>query len=702
MRKRTFGLLGGGLLCAVLTALVALCCLPVTAHADESNKTLTVDQTATVEEGVTYQDIQSAINYVNTQDDKTGWTITVEPGTYRRFTVLDGLDGLTVRANERGTVTVETVNNSEPPAPVSGGCPDTAGISVRYAQNVTLENLDVTAGSQSSPWYLAAISNYSESTDRGSGLSIVNCSITGSGSGYGVFINAGTTSFNVINSSISSLSEGISLYGDGTTLTEANVTGNTFTNCSFAMHGYYYGGTGTAGILTFANNTVTGSDTLRCKVVVQDGDGAGINDGALRVDIRNNTLTNALIGLVNLSEDGETISDPLTSNSFGESCFYVTANEPGSIEAYTTYLAPEDSAGRWAIQENAGATWTSEQRKAIEDAIADANAGDTKKLSITGLPDGTLIPTFTHFKDGIYWESYPAGTLTISKQSTGDLANPADEFAFTVTLKGDDIPEGKQVFGGQTFTDGVAEITLKAGESATIKGIPAGTAYTVEETDAKGYVSTSTGAEGTIAADATATAAFTNDKSTPTYTTGGFVATKTLAGADIADYTFTFQVTDADGNVVDTATNDAEGKVAFKKNMTLPEGEHVYYVSEVNDGQDNIVYDDAQYKVTVKVTKGEDGKLGALWYIEDEDGNSVSEITFANSYDDGTVPPTDATKPPANTTDSKPADTKTEAPAKKAELPGTGDPTSLVAVGAALVAGVGAGAAGIIVRRRNR
>ncbi len=32
-----------------------------------------------------------------------------------------------------------------------------------------------------------------------------------------------------------------------------------------------------------------------------------------------------------------------------------------------------------------------------------------------------------------------------------------------------------------TFTDGVATITLKGGESKTIEGIPAGTTYTVEE-----------------------------------------------------------------------------------------------------------------------------------------------------------------------------------------------------------------------------
>lgn len=491
--------------------------------------------------------------------------------------------------------------------------------------------------------------------------------------------------FAVTGSSFANFAEAISLYGDSTVLKAGNITGNSFTDCSFAVHGYYDPVSG--GTLTIANNTITGSDSLRCKIVLQDQ----TNRGSIKVDIHDNVLASAVIGLVNFSESGETISDPLTSNTFEYNSFYVTANEPGQVDAYATYLAPEGSNGYWSLGSNVPTTgsdpntqWTEAEREYIEQAIDAANASGSKQLSINAL-DGNLIRTFTWFKDAIYYHSYDAGSLTVTKQSTGDLANPSDEFTFKVTLTGDEVPSGSQKYGDYVFTDGVTEITLKAGESATIKGIPAGTAYTVEETDAKGYVSTATGAEGTIAADATATAAFTNDKSTPTCTTGGFVATKTLTGADIADYTFTFQVKDADGNIVDTATNDAEGKIAFSKNMTLPEGEYVYYVSEVNDGQDHIVYDDTQYKVTVKVTKDENGKLGALWYIEDGNGNSVSKIAFVNSYDDGATGTTTTETP---TTSGK-------------SLPRTGDPTSVASVVSTLVAGAGAGTAGIILRRRK-
>ncbi|MFR4008744.1 MAG: hypothetical protein ACLT0Y_05350 [Christensenellales bacterium] len=57
-----------------------------------------VDAAATEEKGKLYPDVQSAINYIESQADKTEWTITLKTGEYARFTVLTGLDGLTIQA----------------------------------------------------------------------------------------------------------------------------------------------------------------------------------------------------------------------------------------------------------------------------------------------------------------------------------------------------------------------------------------------------------------------------------------------------------------------------------------------------------------------------------------------------------------------------------------------------------------------------
>ena len=74
------------------------------------------------------------------------------------------------------------------------------------------------------------------------------------------------------------------------------------------------------------------------------------------------------------------------------------------------------------------------------------------------------------------------GGLTVTKQVySGDKTR---EFRFTVTLS-DKIVNG--TYGDMTFIDGVAEFTLKDGESKTAAGLLPGIRYTVTEERADGY-----------------------------------------------------------------------------------------------------------------------------------------------------------------------------------------------------------------------
>lgn len=170
-----------------------------------------------------------------------------------------------------------------------------------------------------------------------------------------------------------------------------------------------------------------------------------------------------------------------------------------------------------------------------------------------------------------------------------------------------------------------------------------------------------------------------------------FNVTKVLEGATLKDGQFEFQLADADGNVIATATNDAEGNVVFDDFTFEAAGTYEYTVSEVlptdddpnTDGvqKDGVTYDQTVEGLKLEVTE-KDGKLTCQAYT-DEDG-----ATFNNVYK--------AAEAPAE--DTKPADdTK-----KDETVPSTGDPTSFAAVAATLVAGVGAGAAGIAMRRRNK
>lgn len=467
--------------------------------------------------------IQDAINFIaEGSADKTGWTINVGSGTYNRFTVLDGMDNLTVQAV--GDATIGAMDNSEPPVGAGGGYPDTAGISIRNAQDVTISGFTIVTGTQTG-WLKAAISNYTESTARGDGFTVKGCTFTGNGTGTAVFVNAGTTRFNVQNCNFDGFLEAISMNVDGTLMSGAQVTGNTFNNCSFALHGYYYcNNGGNAGVLTFANNTVIGSEELRSKVVIQDGrvlDGNLIQDGAIKADIRNNTLTQAVVGLVNLREAGETVSDVLSSNTMDAGSFYVEAVNPGTIDFYTSYQAPENGLGYWQVANLSGSEYIDE----INEALKNANSTHDHVLSITGISEDQLIPTFTEFKDGLYWHSLSEdeiGKLTVTKKVEGTETD--EEFTFKITLDDKTINSDtsknedgtiNSYHGDMVFVDGVATITLKAGESKTAEYLPAGVGYTVTEVESNGYVTSSENAVGEIVGNDTVTVTFTNTEKEP-------------------------------------------------------------------------------------------------------------------------------------------------------------------------------------------
>lgn len=358
-----------------------------------------------------YQTIQSAINHIEEQDDKTGWTIEVQSGEYARFIVLNGMHNLTVKAADGANVVIATLVDGDDVVDgviASGAYPNTEGISIRSADNVKLEGLNIQAGTVASPWYASAVSTFTESGVKSTNLQIENCVFTGTDNAnpapHAVFINTGTKGFTVTGCSFTNFKEAVSMYGDGTPVSSIQVANNTFSGCSFAIHGYYGGTDG--GVLSFSGNTVTGTDNLRTKVVLQDQ----TNTGAFQADVQGNTFTNALVGLVNLREEGETVSDVLTSNTMDKNSFYVEAVEPGTIDFYTSYRAPEGSNGKWVLTgiDNLDVDWgknPADTTAYIQKLVDEANANGSHELNITGIPEGELIRTFTWFKDAIYWET---------------------------------------------------------------------------------------------------------------------------------------------------------------------------------------------------------------------------------------------------------------------------------------------------------
>ncbi len=102
------------------------------------------------------------------------------------------------------------------------------------------------------------------------------------------------------------------------------------------------------------------------------------------------------------------------------------------------------------------------------------------------------------------------GELTVSKTVSGNGASTSQAFRFTVTLSDTSI---SGVYGDMEFQAGVASFGLKANEHKTAVNLPAGTTYTVTESDSAGYtVTEKSGDTGTIPVNGTAKARFNNHK----------------------------------------------------------------------------------------------------------------------------------------------------------------------------------------------
>ena len=188
------------------------------------------------------------------------------------------------------------------------------------------------------------------------------------------------------------------------TITVKNGTYARFTVPS-GLDGLTIEGESQSGVLEISGNTISGTDALRAKVIAQQKD-----PNTMKVKVSGNCMENAVIGLVNLSGEGEKLSDPLTDNTLGKNCFYVEAIEPGTIDFYSAYYAPGGDNGYWELTdiEDIDVDWGNnpENSKAfIQKLVDEANAKGSHTLSITGIDENNLIKTFTWFKDAIYWNS---------------------------------------------------------------------------------------------------------------------------------------------------------------------------------------------------------------------------------------------------------------------------------------------------------
>lgn len=112
---------------------------------------------------------------------------------------------------------------------------------------------------------------------------------------------------------------------------------------------------------------------------------------------------------------------------------------------------------------------------------------------------------------------------------------------------------------------------------------------------------------------------------------------------------------DSNNQIIQTVTNDADGKFVFNAISVEKAGEYIFTVQELNDAKENIIYDQSVYTVKVIVTDNLDGTF-SVDYAYELDDLSVEEITFSNTFtaggevSDGGVGESEA-EPPINSDD---------------------------------------------------
>lgn len=217
-----------------------------------------------------------------------------------------------------------------------------------------------------------------------------------------------------------------------------------------------------------------------------------------------------------------------------------TANVTGpvSLGQVITYTLTVKNEGNVTLK---GATVTDELPGIVVGNLPDGVTYNEGVFTIASIaPETTITITYTYtvtlddmLKDSIVNTAVTSteddddvtlttgkGSLSISKTVEGTDAKDA-EFTFTVKLytaynnETDNAlaAEFSGTYGDATFTGGVATVKIQTASlkgSAAITDLPAGLYYTVTEAEVEGYVLTNSSGSGTVPADGTVTASFTN------------------------------------------------------------------------------------------------------------------------------------------------------------------------------------------------
>ena len=270
-------------------------------------------------------------------------------------------------------------------------------------------------------------------------------------------------------------------------------------------------------------------------------------------------------------------------------------------------------------------TYTISEKAGSEKGVTYDESTHKVTVKVTDNGAGQLVATATN-NNPTFTNTYKAATTSATITATKVLngkALEAGKYEF-------ELKEGDKVIGTATnAADGTVtfeDITYAAAGNHTYTisekaGSEKGVTYDTAKHEVK--VAVTDNGQGQLVATVTDN----NPTFTNTYkaasTTVNITAKKVLEGKALEAGKYEFEL--KEGNkVIGTATNAADGTVAFEAIKYAAAGEHTYTISEKAGSEAGVTYDKSTHNVTVKVVDNGAGKLVAT--VTD------NNPTFTNTY----------------------------------------------------------------------
>lgn len=625
--------------------------------------TYTVKETAGSDEGVTYDDTEYTVTITTADDGKGGIkvTTTVTDGAdYTQSYVYDNDD-----ATENQTAVVPFTNTYKATGELGGN----GAVSINATK--TLTNRPMVNGE-----FKFNVTNAADDSNTvvAKGTNDANGTITFDAIDYSIdqmlddvdnglatpSVAEGKNTFTYtykVTEDTTNLDDGVNAIDTAGFQITVTVTDNGDGTLGIAV-AYPDGGDG----LTFRNTygeSQTGQATLNINgtktLDVQSGNNAPSIEGKYTftltgsegapmpatTEAHNDDAGNVAFGDITFTMEnvfGDTGSQDAAANAEGD----------GTEEAVSTQSATRTKEFTYTVTESGS----------VPGVDNDAEASKTFKVTVTDNGDGSLsvvsnpaqgaLFAFTNTYSVEPEESSPTGEggIAITKNLTGRNLNEG-EFTFElVDQSGATVATGKNDASGNVEL-GTVKFT-KPGRFTYIireaKGSLGGVNYDAAEYKATAGVTDN--GDGTLAvtwsfataAGGPASAIEFNNTYTAAPTSVLLGGTKVLDGRALAEGEFTFVLNDADGNELQTVTNNAQGGFCFDQITYDAAGTYEYTISEVKGDAEGVTYDDATIAVKVVVTDNGKGQLEVteLTY----DGKTELPV-FTNTYVKPVEPPKD-------------------------------------------------------------